>query len=81
VVIQLPAGGFLSVLLGGFAPGIVPLAPGFLPVPIAPPVELLRYTFTGAEPPGPYTFLAGFTVPGTLVVVGTLDQDPITFAP
>jgi YD repeat-containing protein len=77
VVAQLPGGAFLSVTLGGVVPGIVPIATGF--VPFSFNGQLLAYTFTGLEPPGGYTVFVGLTQPGTLNLIGTLQQTTFTF--
>jgi YD repeat-containing protein len=80
VVVQLPGGAFLSLTLAGaVVPGIVPIATGFVPFPVSGP--LLAYTFTGLEPPGAYTVFVALTQPGTLNVIGGLQQTPLTFAP
>jgi ELWxxDGT repeat protein len=77
VVVQVPSGAFLSLTPQGLIPGLVPFAAGFVPVPFGG--ELLRYTFTGGEPPGPYTWMTALTHAGTLTVIGTIDQDPFVF--
>lgn len=87
VVVQLPNGSFLSPQLGtGLVPGIAPLVAGLAwppsgatPDPLR--VELLRYTFTGGEPAGVYTWYSAGTAPGTLNVVGPLAAQPFTFVP
>jgi hypothetical protein len=80
VVVRLPDGSFLSLGLGGaVVPGIVPIARGLVPFSFSG--ELLRYTFGAGEPPGSYTFIAGLTQPGTLAVIGGIDQRPFTFTP
>jgi lysophospholipase L1-like esterase len=43
--------------------------------------EVFRYTFTGAEPPGHYLWLAAFIDPGTGMIVGRIAQAPFTFTP
>jgi hypothetical protein len=80
VVIQLPGGALLSLQLGGgLVPGVVPIAAGFTPVPLAQAV--VTYTFTGAEPEGPFTFFAGLAASGSSPpsVIGSIDQDAFTF--
>lgn len=80
VVVKLPDGSLRSLTLGGrLLPGLVPIAIRFRPIAFAG--ELLRYTFTGTEPPGMYTWFAGVTVPSTLGVIGAIDQHAFTFAP
>ena len=77
IVLRLPSGQLLSLQLGGrFVPGIVPIARGFGPVNFQG--VLAQYTFTGAEPPGTYTWLAALTAPGTLNVVSPLQQVAFT---
>ena len=77
VVLRLPSGQLLSLQLGGqFVPGIVPIAKGFGPVDFQG--VLAQYTFTGAEPPGTYTWLAALTAPGTLNVVSPLQEVAFT---
>ena len=80
VVVQLPDGGFLSLQLGGrVVPGIVPIAQGL--TPFAFNGELLRYAFSGVEPSGTYTWMSALSDPGTLNVIGSIDQHPFTFGP
>jgi hypothetical protein len=43
--------------------------------------EVFRYTFTGAEPPGNYLWLAAFIDPGTGMIIGGIAQAPFTFTP
>jgi hypothetical protein len=72
VVIEVPGRSFVSILLGGvLAPGIVPIATGFIPVALSG--ELVRYVITGDEPPGVYRFLAGLAEPGTLTPIGAVE--------
>ena len=52
---------------------------GFLPFPFSG--QLVAYTFTGLEPPGPYTVLVALTQPGTLNVIGAIQQTSFTFTP
>jgi hypothetical protein len=50
--------------------------------PVAPArAEVFRYTFTGAEPPGNYRWLAAFVDPGTGMIIGDIAQAPFTFIP
>jgi lysophospholipase L1-like esterase len=50
--------------------------------PLAPfRAELFRATFTGAEPPGGYVWLAVFTEAATGAIVGAVAQAPFTFSP
>jgi hypothetical protein len=63
IVLRLPSGQFLSLQLGGrFVPGIIPIARGFAPFNFQG--GLAQYTFTGAEPPGTYTWLAALNRAG-----------------
>ena len=79
VVVRLPDQSFLSVTFGGVAPGLVPIVTGL--APIAFTGEVFRYTFTGSEPAGAYTWLAGVTQPGTLSVLGSIGEWPFTVTP
>jgi hypothetical protein len=73
VVVQLPTGQFFSVQLdGALVPGIVPIARGI--VPFSYSGTLAQYQFTGAEPPGTYTWYSVLTQPGTMTFVGVLQQ-------
>ncbi len=77
IVVRIPTGEFLSLQLSGaVVPGIVPIARNFVPFTFEAP--LLHYTFTGAEPPGVYTWFAALVRPGTLAFVAPLDQKPFT---
>ena len=78
-VIQLPDGTFLSLQPVGAVPGIAPFATGFTPPPFSG--TIFSYQFTGAEPPGLYSWFAALTQTGTLNVVGSIDQDSFTFSP
>ena len=63
----------MSLQLGGaLVPGVVPIARGIVPFDFAG--TLARYTFTGAEPLGTYTWYAALTEPGTLAFVGRLER-------
>ena len=87
VVVQPPNGTWFSLQLnGGLTPRLVPLVNGFAWPPASVPpaplcVEFLRYTFTGAEPAGTYTWYSAATVPGTLNVIGPLAAVTFTFNP
>jgi hypothetical protein len=77
VVLQLPSGQFFSLQLGGgLVPGVVPIARGFGPIDFQG--VLAQYTFTGAEPPGIYTWISALTAPGTLNLVSPLQQVAFT---
>ena len=79
IVVQLPGGEFVSVLLEGPVPDVVPIASTFVPSVMSG--QVLAYTFTGLEPSGTYTVLAGLTHPGTLDVIGVIQQASFSFAP
>jgi YVTN family beta-propeller protein len=50
--------------------------------PVAPfSGEIVRHTFDGSEPSGPYRWRARFTDPGTLHLIGLTAQAPFTFSP
>jgi len=56
--------------------------PMFSNVTLAPvTAELLRYTLTGSEATGTYTWLAGIMVPGTFSTIGTITSAPIGILP
>jgi hypothetical protein len=77
VVLRLPSGVLLSLQLGGrLVPGVVPIARGVGPVNFQG--VLAQYTFTGAEPPGTYTWFSALTAPGTLNLVSPLQQVAFT---
>ena len=80
IVLRLPAGTLLSLQAGGgAAPGIVPIAPGFTPVPFSG--DLLRHTFGGGEPAGTYTWYSALAETGTANLIGPIDQDAFAFTP
>lgn len=80
VVVRMPTGALLSAQLGGgLIDGVHPIATNFVPMPLQVPIA--QYTFTGAEPPGTYTWLAALTMPGTLTFVSAVEEDVFTFAP
>ena len=86
VVLQLPTGAYYSLHGGGLVPGIRPFTSGFgwPPGSAASPLlclELLRYTFTGVEPPGTYTWYSAGTTTGTLNLHGPLATQIFTFTP
>ena len=43
--------------------------------------RVFQYDFTGGEPAGTYTWLAGFTEPGTMTFLGPILSAPFSFAP
>jgi DNA-binding beta-propeller fold protein YncE len=43
--------------------------------------EIWHDAFTGTEPAGTYTWLAAFTEPGTMNILGAIAQAPFTFSP
>jgi List-Bact-rpt repeat protein len=73
IVLQLPGGDLFSLIPGGAAPGIAPLARDFVPVPMTG--TILHHTFTGAEPPGTYQWFTAVTEAGTTNVIGSVDHD------
>ncbi len=80
ILVRLPGGAFFSLTAGGgLVPGIVPAARGI--VPVAFDGEVVRYTFTGAEPPGDYMWLGALTATSTTDVVGTVSMRPFTLGP
>jgi hypothetical protein len=80
ILIRLPGGAFFSLTAGGgVVPGIAPAARGIVPVAFAG--EVVRFTFTGAEPPGDYMWVGALTVTGTTDVVGTVSMRPFTLGP
>jgi hypothetical protein len=79
ILIQLPDGTLLSLAPQGLVVGLVPVATGFTPAVLSG--EVLRFTFTGGEPAGTYTWFAALTEAGTLNLIGSVDQDPFAFAP
>ena len=79
VVLELPAGILLSLQLDGqVVPGIVPIARGLTPFAFSG--ELLRYTFTGTEPVGTYTWKAVLTQAGTGNIIGSIQELQFSFS-
>ena len=64
---------------GGLTPEPRPLVASWVVAPFSG--EIWRYAFGGAEPAGPYRWLAAFTEPGTMNILGTIAQAPFTFSP
>lgn len=87
VVVQAPNGAYFSPRLGGgLTPGVVPVVPSLAWPPAGAStdpirVELLRYTFTGVEPAGTYTWYSAGTTPGTLSIAGPLATQAFVFLP
>lgn len=80
IIVRLPDGALLSAQLGGgLIAGEHPIATNFVPAPLQH--QVAQYTFTGAEPPGTYTWFAALTAPGTKKFVTGIEQDTFTFAP
>jgi hypothetical protein len=76
IAVQVPGGGLFSLRAdGSIVPGIQALATGIVPFPVSG--ELVRYTFTGGEPPGSYTWF-GAVVPSGTTDVGLIEQKPFT---
>ncbi|SRR5581483_6817611 len=71
--------GYYAAYSESLVPGLVPIVAGFVPTAFSG--EILRYTFGGGEPAGPYTGFAALTQPGSLALVGPLRQALFTFAP
>jgi hypothetical protein len=67
IVIQVPDGSVLSLQLAGVVPGVVPVAT------IVPRrfTGQLRYTFTGREQLGVYSWFTTLTEPGSAALIGT----------
>ena len=64
---------------GSFTREIRPVVSNWTVGPISG--ELFRYTFGGGEPSGTYRWLAAFTEPGTLNIIGLIAQAAFTFSP
>jgi len=80
VALQLPDGTLLVMQPdGSFSTAITPLVAN-IPVPNFNGA-IFNFTFSGAEPPGNYTWFAALTTPGTLNVIGTLAVAPFSFGP
>jgi len=80
VALQLPDGTLLVMQPGGsFSTVLTPLVSNVLVPDFIGPI--FNFTFSGAEPPGPYVWFAVLTQPGTLNVIGTLAKAPFTFTP
>jgi hypothetical protein len=75
IVLQAPDGSLYSVVdVNTAVPGVVAAARQFQPLPFF--AEVVRYTFTGAEPAGVYRWIAALTQPGTVSVLGDLEEIP-----
>jgi lysophospholipase L1-like esterase len=80
IVVRLPDGSFSSLASDGtLLPGLWPIEHAFTPFPFSG--EVFRFTFQGGESPGTYTWMGALTQPGTLTLIGSLDQDPFTVGP
>lgn len=78
LVLQAPNGSLYSLIgLNTLAPGISSAATHVAPVPFSG--EVFRYTFTGAEPRGPYAWFAALTVSGTLTSVGHVAEAAVIY--
>lgn len=77
LAIQLPDGTLL--FYPSFTTDLRPVVTNWTVVPFSG--EIFRYTFSGAEPPGSYTWWAAFTEPGTLTVIGSMASAAFTFSP
>jgi len=80
VALQLPNRTLLVVQPNGsFGTALTPLVSNISVPDFKGPV--FTFTFTGAEPPGNYTWFAALTTPGSLNVIGTLVTASFSFAP
>ena len=78
VAVELPDGSLLFFQGNDrFTPVLQPIVAGVTPAPVTG--EIFRYPFTGAEPVGPYRWLAAFTAAGTLQLLGDIVVVPFTF--
>ncbi len=78
IVLQLPDGTLFSLQIGGAMPGIAPIVKNFIPPSFTG--EVVRYTLTGREPPGTYSWFAALTQAGTLNLVGDVQQNTFAFS-
>jgi hypothetical protein len=80
VVLRPPDGNQLSLTLAGtLVPGIVPIVTGLVPFPFAG--DLLRYTLSGLEPVGAYTWRYALTEAGTANLLPSIAELPFTVSP
>ncbi|MBI2877814.1 MAG: hypothetical protein HYY20_13145, partial [Candidatus Tectomicrobia bacterium] len=80
VALRLPEGTLLFLQGDGrFTPGIRPLVTNWTLANFSG--EIFRYTFGGNEPVGLYAWLAAFTEPGTLNLLGGIVEVPFRRAP
>lgn len=80
VAVGLPGGSLLFLQGdGSFTPDVLPLVRNWSVTSFTG--ELVRYTFGGSEPAGPYTWFAAFTAPGTLTLIESLVSVPFSFTP
>jgi hypothetical protein len=80
IVIQLPTGQVFSIGPNGLpVPGIQAVARAF--PSFSASGEVARYTFTGGELPGTYSWYAALTLTGTANLLGLVDQEPFTVEP
>jgi hypothetical protein len=80
VLLEPPDGTLLSLTLAGtLVPGIVPIASGLTPFPFTG--DLLRYTLTGLEPVGTYTWRYALTEAGTADLLPFVAEIPFTVVP
>jgi polyvinyl alcohol dehydrogenase (cytochrome) len=64
---------------GGLTPLPQPLVANWSVTSVS--AEIFRYTFSGSEPTGGYTWLGAFAVPGTGNVLGNIARASFTFSP
>ncbi len=80
VALQVPDGSLRFLQGGGsLTTAIQPFAPHW---PVGPfNGQIFSHTFEGWEPTGSYTWLAAFTQPGTLNLIGPIVSAPFSFSP
>lgn len=84
VALQLPNGSFLYWQTGGsFTPVQAPALSSWTVSAFSN--QIFSYTFSGAEPPGAYTWYAALVTPGmppaSANIIGSLHTTPFTFVP
>lgn len=79
VAVSLPDGTLLFYFYPSFTTDIRPAVTTWTVASFSG--EIFRYTFTGGEPSGSYTWWAAFTEPGTLTIIGSIASAAFTFSP